>query len=86
MGRAPLLDAAAQNAVNSSTLSVATWWLWGLVAGLFVVLFCKETSSARARRRVCNFLEEPVFGGAETSLFALTVSRQNCCVESVIRK
>ena len=24
-------------------LAVATWWLWGLVAGLFVVLFCKET-------------------------------------------
>ena len=27
VARAPLLDAAAQNAVNSSTLSVATWWL-----------------------------------------------------------
>ena len=63
MGRAPLLDAAAQNAVNSSTLSVATWWLWGLVAGLFVVLFCKETwrELCESTETVCNFLGEPVF-------------------------
>ena len=85
MGRAPLLDAAAQNAVNSSTLSVATWWLWGLVAGLFVVLFCKETC-----RELGVGLQLPwragFFGGAETPLFALIVQRQNCCAESVTRK
>ena len=48
MGKAPLLDATAQNGVNSSTLSVATWWLYGLAAG-FVVLFCKEK-----RRELCD--------------------------------
>ena len=42
----PLLDAAASNGVNSSTFSVAAWWLYGLVAGP-AGLVCRE-KEARA--------------------------------------
>ena len=37
--------------------SVATWWLLGLVAGLFVVLFCKETRRElfESAETICNF-------------------------------
>ena len=60
--KAPLLDAAAQNGVNSSTFSAATWWLWGLVGGFCVVLFCKETKRdlCESAETVCNFFGEPV--------------------------
>ena len=44
-GKAPLLNATAQNGENSSTLYVAT------VAGLSVVLFCKENEARMSRER-----------------------------------
>ena len=46
MGKALLLDSATQKGVNSSTFSFATWWRWGPVAGLSVILFCKNEARA----------------------------------------
>ena len=70
MGKAPLLDAAEQNRVDSSTFSVSMWRLLGLVAGLFVVLFCKETMReiCESTEEVCNFFGELVLDEVETSL------------------
>ena len=71
VGKAPLLDAAAQNGVNSSTLSGATWWLWELVAG-FVVLFCEEKKRELCENTgtVCDFFGEHVFDGVEGQIVA----------------
>ena len=62
MGKAPLLNAAAQNGVNSSTISVSTWWLQELVVGLSVVLLCTETRRelCESMETVCNFFGETV--------------------------
>ena len=52
MGKAPSLDAAAQNGVNSSTFSVATWRLKELEAGVSVSVFTAiETRRELARAR-----------------------------------
>ena len=44
VGKAPLLDAAVQNGVDSSTFSVSTWWL---VAGF-------QSCSAKGARRTIS--------------------------------
>ena len=57
MGKAPLLDATAQNGIHYSTLSVATWCLQGLAGNLG--LFCREKRReiCESAEVVCNFSE-----------------------------
>ena len=41
-----LLDAAAQNGVNSSTFSVASWWVQEVAVGFSVGLLCEKKMRA----------------------------------------
>ena len=58
MGKAPLLDAAAPNGVNSSTFSVVAWWLLMAGGGRGLVLQRKRRAisggaGGRSRRQNC---------------------------------
>ena len=89
MGKAPLLDATAQNGVNSSTLSVATWWLQWVLSSL--VLQRNEGRALRESGDGLQLLWRADFSGVETSFLGRVVRGSfqrstNLCVVVVVSR
>ena len=68
-----LLDAAAQNGVNSSTLSVATWWLQGVVGLSSLALKRNEARALREYGDGLQLLRRTGFRGVGTFLLERNV-------------